>query len=89
MAVLLKERLYEVRGEESTFDRLLTTVYYSVLVYLLPALAIVVLSSVGVLDRSGLEEFVRGRSPVWLIGLIGTAVCSCYRRSLPSGRGDG
>lgn len=74
VAVLLKERLYEVRGEESTFDRLLTTVYYSVLVYLLPALAIVVLSSVGVLDRSGLEEFVRGRSPVWLIGLIGTAV---------------
>ena len=43
VAVLLKERLYEVRGEESTFDRLLTTVYYSVLVFLLPALTVLVL----------------------------------------------
>jgi hypothetical protein len=35
VAVLLKERIYEVRGEEATFDRLLTTVYYSLLIYLL------------------------------------------------------
>lgn len=74
VAVLLKERLYEVRGEESTFDRLLTTVYYSALVYLLPVLAVVAFSLLGVLDRSGLEHFTSGRSPLWLSGLVGVAV---------------
>jgi hypothetical protein len=74
VAVLLKERLYEVRGEESTFDRLLTTVYYSLLVYLLPALAVVLLSMFGILDRSGLVQFVSARSPLWLTGLVAIAV---------------
>ena len=74
VAVLLKERLYEVRGEESTFDRLLTTVYYSLLVYLLPVLVVVTLSVSGILDRSGLDQFTSGRSPVWLSGLVGITV---------------
>ena len=74
VAVLLKERLYEVRGEESTFDRLLTTVYYSLLVYLLPAILVSVLSLLGLLDHSDLEQFASGRSPLWLTGLIGTIV---------------
>lgn len=74
VAVLLNERLYEVRGEESTFDRLLTTVYYSLLVYLLPALSVALLSVLGILDRSGLEHFATGRSPLWLIGLVGVVV---------------
>lgn len=74
VAVLLKERLYEVRGEESTFDRLLTTVYYSLLVYLLPALVVVTLSVSGILDRAGLDQFTSGRSPLWLTGLVGITV---------------
>jgi len=74
VAVLLKERPYEVRGEESTFDRLLTTVYYSLLVYLLPVLVVVTLSVSGILDRSGLDQFTSGRSPVWLSGLVGITV---------------
>lgn len=74
VAVLLKERLYEVRGEESTFDRLLTTVYYSLLVYLLPVLVVVTLSVSGILDRSDLHQFTSGRSPVWLTGLVGITV---------------
>ena len=74
VAVLLKERLYEVRGEESTFDRLLTTVYYSLLVYLLPVLVVVTLSVSGILDRSDLDQFTSGRSPVWLTGLVGITV---------------
>jgi hypothetical protein len=74
VAVLLKERLYEVRGEESTFDRLLTTVYYSLLVYLLPVLAVVVLSLIGTLNRSGVAQFAGGRSPLWLTGLVGVTV---------------
>jgi len=74
VAVLLKERLYEVRGEESTFDRLLTTVYYSLLVYLLPALSLVVLSALGIVDRSSLEQFANGRSSLWLSALAGICV---------------
>ena len=74
VAVLLKERLYEVRGEESTFDRLLTTVYYSLLVYLLPAITVSVLSAAGALRRDHLDQFFRGESPVWLVGLLGISV---------------
>lgn len=74
VAVLLKERLYEVRGEESTFDRLLTTVYYSLLIYLLPAVVVVVLSATGTPDRSELDQFTSGRSPLWLTGLVGITV---------------
>jgi len=70
VAVLLKERLYEVRGEESTFDRLLTTVYYSLLVYLPAGLIVVLLSVFRALDRSDLEYFSRGESPVWLTGAV-------------------
>ena len=74
VAVLLKERLYEVRGEESTFDRLLTTVYYSVVVYLLPAVTLSVLSIAGLLDRNDLTHFFQARSPLWLIGFVAVFV---------------
>jgi hypothetical protein len=74
VAVLLKERLYEVRGEETTFDRLLTTVYYSLLVYLLPAATVGLFSAAGALDRPDLEQFFRGESPLWLTGLIAATV---------------
>jgi hypothetical protein len=74
VAVLLKERLYEVRGEEATFDRLLTTVYYSVLVYLLPAVVVGLLAAIGVLHRSHLEQFFRGESPVWLAVLVAVSI---------------
>lgn len=74
VAVLLKERLYEVRGEESTFDRLLTTVYYSLLVYLLPGSAVALMAALGALDSADLERFARGHSPLWLTGLIAVAV---------------
>ncbi len=74
VAVLLKERLYEVRGEESTFDRLLTTVYYSLLVYVLPALTVGVLSALGLVDRSDLDQFFRGDSPLWLTGLVALTI---------------
>jgi hypothetical protein len=74
VAVLLKERIYEVRGEESTFDRLLTTVYYSLLVYMLPALAVCVLSALNALDRVDLHSFFTGRAPLWLTGLVAVAV---------------
>jgi hypothetical protein len=74
VAVLLKERIYEVRGEESTFDRLLTTVYYSLLVYLPVLLAAGVLSAVGVVHQDDVVDFAHGRSAIWLTGLIALAV---------------
>lgn len=58
VAVLLKERICDVRGEEATFDRLLTTVYYSLLVYLLPALVVGVLSAPGALDHDDIVSFL-------------------------------
>jgi Family of unknown function (DUF6338) len=74
VAVLLKERLYEVRGEESTFDRLLTTVYYSLLIYLLPAAVVAMLSAFGVVDRDSLDEFFGGESPLWLTALVAVTI---------------
>jgi hypothetical protein len=74
VAVLLKERLYEVRGEEATFDRLLTTVYYSLLVYIPVALVIGLLSALGAVERQDIEQFFHGRSPVWLTGLLALVV---------------
>jgi Family of unknown function (DUF6338) len=74
VAVLLKERIYEVRGEESTFDRLLTTVYYSLLIYLLPGVAIAVLAAFGSIERADLEDFFNARSPLWVIGLVAIMV---------------
>jgi Family of unknown function (DUF6338) len=70
VAVLLKERIYEVRGEEATFDRLLTVVYYSLLVYLPLVLMIGVLSAVGSVHQKDLVDFAHGRSPIWLTGMV-------------------
>jgi hypothetical protein len=59
-----------VRGEEATFDRLLTTVYYSLLVYIPVALVIGLLSALAVLGRQDIDQFLDGRSPrsvgVWI-----------------------
>jgi uncharacterized protein DUF6338 len=70
VAVLIKERIYEVRGEESGFDRLLTTAYYSVLVWAIPALAGVIAG----VDRGELEKFFSGRSPLWVAALVAASV---------------
>src|ERR1700741_2334984 len=69
VAILIKERIYDVRGEEAGFDRLLTTAYYSVLIWSVPAL-IAILAGV---QRQELEHFFNGRSPLWLTGLV--AIC--------------
>lgn len=74
VAVLLKERIYEVRGEESTFDRLLTVVYYSLLVYLPVALVVGVLSAVGAVHQTDVVDFANGRSAIWLTALVALAV---------------
>jgi hypothetical protein len=74
VAVLLKERLYEVRGEEATFDRLLTTVYYSLLAYIPVALVVGLLSALGTIHRQDIDRFFHGRSPVWLTALLALGV---------------
>lgn len=70
VAILIKERIYEVRGEESGFDRLLTTVYYSVLVWAVPALAAVIAG----VERGQLERLLGGLAPLWLTVLLGASV---------------
>jgi hypothetical protein len=70
VATLIKERIYEVRGEESGFDRLLTTAYYSVLVWAIPALVAVIAGT----DRGRLERFFSGRSPLWITALVAASV---------------
>lgn len=42
VAVLVRERIYEVRIEETTFDRLLTSVYSSLLIWSVPLLFAIV-----------------------------------------------
>jgi Family of unknown function (DUF6338) len=74
VAVLLKERIYEVRGEESTFDRLLTTVYYSLLVYVPVVVIIGVLSAFSALRQDDVVDLANGRSAVWLTALLALAV---------------
>jgi hypothetical protein len=74
VAVLLKERIYEVRGEESTFDRLLTTVYYSLLIYLPVLLVVGVLSAFGAVHQSDLVDFAHGRSAIWLTAIVSLTI---------------
>jgi hypothetical protein len=74
VAVLLKERIYEVRGEESTFDRLLTTVYYSLFVYIPVALVVGLLSAFGVLHQNDVVDLVNGRAAIWLTALVALLV---------------
>jgi hypothetical protein len=70
----VKERIYEVRGEESTFDRLLTVVYYSLLVYLPVVLIAGVLSAFGLVHQDDVVDLANGRSAIWLTALVALTV---------------
>lgn len=58
VAILVKERIYEVPSEQQAFERLLQTLYYSLLVYALP-LSIAVL--VGA-ERDHFESLLQGEA---------------------------
>jgi hypothetical protein len=56
VTILVKERIYEVPAEQQPFDRLLQTLYYSLLVYAVPATIAVVAGA----DRDDFERLFRG-----------------------------
>jgi hypothetical protein len=56
VTILVKERIYEVPAEQQPFDRLLQTLYYSLLVYAVPVLAAVIAGA----DRRDFERLFRG-----------------------------
>lgn len=56
VAILVKERIYEVPDEQQPFDRVLQTLYYSLLVYAIP----VVIAVVAGADRADFERLFQG-----------------------------
>lgn len=58
VAILVKERIYEVPDEQQSFDRVLQTLYYSLLVYSVP----VVVAVLAGVDRSDFESLFRGQA---------------------------
>lgn len=62
VAILVKERIYEVPSEQQAFERLLQTLYYSLLVYAVPVALALLLG----LDQAEFEQFARGDSDLRL-----------------------
>lgn len=56
VTILVKERIYEVPQEQQPFERLLQTLYYSLLVYAVPIFIAALFGT----DRDELERLVRG-----------------------------
>jgi hypothetical protein len=70
ITLLLRERTYWVRGEDSPFERLLNALYYSALIYLVVAVAAVVRGT----SNHEISELYHGGSPLWVylvLGVIG------------------
>jgi hypothetical protein len=70
VAILVKERIYEVPNEQQPFDRVLQTLYYSLLVYSLPTLVAVV----GGVDREDFERLFRGDVDLRLTAAIAIGI---------------
>jgi hypothetical protein len=70
VAILVKERIYEVPAEQHAFDRLLQTLYYSLLVYSVP---LVVAVGAGA-QREDVDALFRGRADPRLTCGIAVAV---------------
>lgn len=90
VTILIKERLYELPEERQAFERLLQTLYYSLLVYAVPVVLAVVLGA----DRMDFERFLHGESAlggtvgIGLVVLLALplAIAYCGRRWLISAR---
>jgi hypothetical protein len=70
VAILIKERLYEVAGEQQAFERLLQTLYYSLLVYAVPTVTAVVLGA----RREDFKSLFEGDADPRLTAVIALAV---------------
>jgi hypothetical protein len=70
VTILIKERIYEVPAEQQAFDRLLQTLYYSLLVYASP-LVVAVLAGA---QRDDVERLFTGNADARLTCAIGLTV---------------
>lgn len=70
IAILVKERIYEVPSEQLPFERLLQTLYYSMLVYSIPVVAAVAAGA----NRDDFERLLDGESDLRLTVGLGVAV---------------
>ncbi len=70
VAILVKERIYEVPSEQMPFDRVLQTLYYSLLVYSIPVLVAVVAGA----DRSDFERLLHGEADLRITACIAIGV---------------
>jgi len=70
VTILVKERIYEVPAEQQPFDRLLQTLYYSLLVYAVPATIAVIAGA----DRDDFERLFRGDADLRVTAAVAMAV---------------
>ncbi len=67
VALLIRERTYIVRGEDSTFERLLNALSLSAVVYAIATAAALVLG----LDAGDISELYHGRGELWQYAVLG------------------
>ena len=70
VTILIKERIYEVPAEQQAFERLLQTLYYSLLVYALPVVVAVVVGA----DRAWFDRLFHGQVDMRTTALIAFGV---------------
>lgn len=70
VTILVKERIYEVPDEQHAFERLLQTLYYSLLVYSIPAILAVLVGT----NRSDFERLFEGESDLRVTAAIAVAI---------------
>lgn len=70
VTILVKERIYEVPSEQQAFERLLQTLYYSLLVYALP----IVLAVAAGADREWFDRLFHARVDLRLTALFAFGV---------------
>lgn len=70
VTILVKERIYEVPAEQKPFDRLLQTLYYSLLVYAVPVALAVLFGA----ERADFETLFNGRAEPRVTAVIAIAV---------------
>jgi hypothetical protein len=85
VTILVKERIYEVPSEQQAFERLLQTLYYSLLVYALP---IVLAVAVGA-DRAWFDRLFHARVDLRLTALVAFGVAIVLPVETLAQRGSG
>jgi Family of unknown function (DUF6338) len=67
VALLIRERTYIIRGEDSTFERLLNALSLSAIVYAIATVS----ALIGGIDTSDISDVYHGRADLWQYALLG------------------